>query len=141
LGTSFNITSYTEDSLVSTTLVEGKVSVFLKEHPEDRHVLLPNYQSNLNRNENKISQIKVDIKQYTIWKEGRFYFKDQTLAEIMRILSRWYDVNVSFENEQAKNIRFTGNLERYENFEKITALIEKTEEVEFAIEGSSISIL
>jgi len=141
MGTSFNISSYLEDSLITTTLVEGKVSVFLKENPEDKIILLPNYQSNLNRDLNTITRKSVDIQQYTAWKDGRFYFKDQPLSEIMKILSRWYDVNVIFENEMAKGLKFTGDLERYEDFEKILALIEKTEVVHFKITGRLVSVI
>ena len=59
-------------------------------------------------------------------KKGRFNFKDQRLEDIMKILSRWYDMNVVYENEGLKNIRFGCNLNRYEKITPFVKLLEKT---------------
>ena len=53
-GTSFNISSYENEALIYTTLVEGKVNVYLSDNPEMHQVLLPNYQSYLFKDEKSI---------------------------------------------------------------------------------------
>ncbi len=141
LGTSFNISSYAEDSITYTTLVEGSVSVSPKDSPGVLQTLLPNHQSSYKRGEGQITRKIVDVEQFTAWKEGLFYFKDQPLSEIMKTLSRWYNVDIKFDNELASEVKFTGRLKRYEDFEKILTLIEKTHEVKFHIDGRSITII
>lgn len=140
LGTSFNISSYPEDSLILTTLVNGTVNVFLGDSPETRQTLLPNHQSYLAKGEDRIMQREVDVMEYVAWKDGEFYFKDQSLENIMKTLSRWYDIDVVFSEPQAKDILFTGHLERYENFERLLNLIEQTNEVSYSEEGRTITI-
>jgi ferric-dicitrate binding protein FerR (iron transport regulator) len=140
LGTSFNICSYPDDPETLTTLVEGKVNVFLEGNPEIRQTLLPNHQSLLLKDEATIEQREVDIREYIAWKEGMFYFTDQSLGDIMKTLSRWYDVDVIFTDARAADILFTGHIKRYENFEKILDLIEQTNEVTFKKERGKIAI-
>ena len=82
----------------------------------------------------------VDPYQFVAWKEGRFVFQDQNLCEIMKTLSKWYNVDVVFARENLKNIRFTGNLQRYSDIGKVLRKIGKTNEVKFSIENKQITI-
>ncbi len=140
LGTAFNISSYPDDSLTATTLVEGKVKVFVTARPDIQTSLLPGSQSLLPKGKQEIKQHTVDTRVYTAWKDGKFVFVDQPLKDMMKTLARWYDVEVVFTNEKSKNLSFTGDIERYKDFEKILFLIEKTNEVSFKIKGRRIVI-
>jgi len=140
LGTEFNISSYKENPIIYTTLVRGSVEVYLKNKPGNGKTLAPNEQSSTNTVEAQISKRKVDPYQFIAWKEGRFVFEDQNLGEIMKTLSKWYNVDVVFAREDLKNIRFTGNLPRYSNFDEILTKIGKTNEVKFRIENKMITI-
>jgi len=140
LGTEFNISSYKENPLIYTTLVKGSVEVFLKDKPEIRQTLLPNEQSSTGKAETQISKHKVDPYRFIAWKEGRFVFEDQNLGEIMNTLSKWYDINAVFAREDIRNIRFTGNLPRYADFDEILKKIGKTNEVKFMIENKNVII-
>ena len=140
LGTEFNISSYTENPHIFTTLVKGSVEVFMKNKPEITQTLAPNEQSFMSVVDAQITKRKVDPYQYVAWREGRFVFDDQNLDEIMKMLSKWYNVEVVFAREDLRNIRFTGNLERYSDFGEVLKKIQKTNEVEFIIENKQITI-
>ena len=140
LGTEFNISSYKENSLISTTLVKGSVEVFIKNKPDKKQTLVPNEQITISKIDGLISKQKVNPYQYIAWKDGRFVFDDQNLCEIMKTLSKWYNVDVVFAREELKNFRFTGNLERYSDFGEVLKKIQKTNEVEFTIENKQITI-
>jgi len=133
LGTEFNISSYKENSLISTILVKGSIEVFIKNKPDKRQALVPNEQITISKIDGQISKQKVNPYQYVAWKDGRFVFDDQNLSEIMKTLSKWYNVDVVFAREEPKNFRFTGNLERYSDFGDVLKKIQKTNEVEFTI--------
>jgi len=139
LGTQFNVSSYPEDQNIYTTLVDGKVEISLTNNPETKLTLKPNEQSLLTRT-NQITKRNVDVAQYVAWKEGRFVFRDQMLEDIMKTLSKWYDIEVTFPNEEQKKLRFTGNLQRYADFSSILEQIERTNEVEFEITNNLITI-
>lgn len=140
LGTQFNLSSYADNESIFTTLVEGKVEVSLITNPESKLVLKPNEQSCFSKEEAQILKRTVDVAQYIAWKDGRFVFQDQMLEDIMKTLSKWYDVQVVFANEDDKKLRFTGNLERYADFSNILGKIERTNEVEFEITNKLITI-
>jgi len=140
LGTRFNVSSYADNQSIYTTLVEGKVEVSLNTNPEGKVILNPSEQSYLSMNSNQILKRNVDVMQYVAWKDGRFVFQDQMLGDIMKTLSKWYDVQVVFANEKDKELRFTGNLERYADFNNILEKIERTNEVQFTIENNLITI-
>jgi len=140
LGTKFNISSFPEDAFILTTLVEGKVEVFPEKSPERKQILLPSDQSRFDKEEERLSKKKVDPYKFIAWKDGRFVFEDEPLSDIMKTLAKWYDVDVIFDSGNASDYRFTGNLERYGNFSEILKKIEKTNEVEFRIEGRQIIV-
>lgn len=140
LGTEFNISSYTNDDQIHTTLVKGKVSVYTEKNPELTQNLIPGYQSNMSRKNGDISIHKVDVNEFIAWKNGVFNFKNKTLGEMMKTISRWYNINFEFENDVKKNIRFTGEVKRYQNLESMLKLIEETNEIKFEKNGQTIII-
>lgn len=140
LGTQFNISSYPENPAIFTTLVEGSVEVSLENNPEAKIFLKPSEQSCFLKDEDQIQKRNVDVSSYIAWKDGRFVFRDQMLGDIMTTLSKWYDVQVVFANEEQKKLRFTGNLERHADFNNILEKIEMTNEVKFEITNNLITI-
>ena len=87
-----------------------------------------------------ITYKNVEVDEFTAWKDGYFSFTKKDLSNMMKTVSRWYDLDVSFENTAAMKIEFTGQVKRYENFEKILVLLEKTNEVDFEIDGNSVIV-
>lgn len=140
LGTSFNVSSYNDDIEVVTTLLEGKVKINQTFGDKKSILLSPNEQSILNKENGSIENIKVDPNHFIAWKSGKFYFKQEKLKDITKVLSRWYDVEIFFVNSVAENIRFTGRFKRYENFDHVRSIIELTEEVTFIKKGNTILI-
>lgn len=123
LGTAFNIKAYQNDTHIYTTLVEGKVeinSVGLTRN------LLPNQQSILNLNNEKITINNIDVFNEIAWKDGLFSFKGKPLKEIMTVLSRWYDIDFEFYDEKIENVKFNGVLLKKQSLKDILTIIEET---------------
>ncbi|MEI6679181.1 MAG: DUF4974 domain-containing protein, partial [Mariniphaga sp.] len=97
-------------------------------------------QSTISKGNGHLSKIAVNTYKYVAWKDGRFVFDDQPLGEIMKTLSKWYDIEVIFANDGLKNFRFTGDLMRYTDFGEVLKKISKTNEVNFLIENKQITI-
>ena len=77
---------------------------------------------------------------YTAWKEGTFAFKDETIEEIMGRLSRWYDLNVFYANEEVKSQVFDGIIPQVNNVGDILHLIEGTATVRFELKGNTVVV-
>ncbi|MCK0131237.1 FecR family protein [Flavobacteriaceae bacterium F08102] len=137
-GTEFNVSANLGENQIKTTLVEGSVSV---ESDSESHYLKPNEQSVFSKGNHQIQISEVDdIKHIIAWKLGYFSFKEKLLVDIMADLSRWYDVDVDFKNEKSKGFKFTGFLGKGKKIEEILNYIEKTNEVKFTIQGTTIII-
>ncbi len=116
LGTEFNIKAYKDEDEIYTTLVEGKVAV---SYEGEKQNLIPNQQSILNFNDNSLLVKTVDVYNEISWKEGVFSFEEKPLKYIMKVLSRWYDIEVIFENKEAEEEEFIGILEKNQEIEEI----------------------
>lgn len=140
LGTSFNIKAYSDEESTAATLVEGKVKLRNLSMEEKYVYLLPGQQANLKKGESQIQINQVDTKLYTSWKDGMFIFENMPLDQIMTILSRWYNVEVSFENPELKKLHFSGDLERYKNINPHLDMISLTAKVSFVIEQNKVIV-
>lgn len=116
LGTEFNIKAYREETKVYTTLVEGKVSISTT---SVTNVLEPSQQASLNLNDDSMDIATVNVYNEISWKEGVFSFRRKPLVEIMKVLSRWYDIDVNFESPELEKALFNGALGKDQNIEDI----------------------
>ena len=168
LGTHFNINSYADEPDIKTTLLEGSVRVAnTPRHPElvlppaassrsgsrnskaavqvqdgERFsvVLKPGEQSTLKQNERAAKVNKVDIEEVIAWKDGYFMFDDESLESIMRKVSRWYDVEVVYQDEKLKTQGFGGRVSRFGNVSEVLEILELTELARFKVEGRRIMV-
>ncbi|QCX37449.1 FecR family protein [Aureibaculum algae] len=120
MGTEFNVKAYKDESNIYTTLVKGIVSVNFSNRQQ---IIIPNQQLNYNLDTKKSSIKKVDVSNEISWKEGLFNFNNKSLREIMKVLSRWYDIDVVFENKQISDEEFVGSLSKDQNIEDILSSI------------------
>ena len=139
LGTSFNIKAYPDDSYSYTTLVEGKVKLNPFNQPTSVNFLEPDQQAVFNLASTEIVIQNVDAKQVVQWTTGKYFFTNQTLDEIMKTLSRWYDFKYTFEDESLKTIRFEGGLNKYESIEPIIDIISRTGKVKVQVRDKEIT--
>ncbi|OYX86189.1 MAG: hypothetical protein B7Y83_02375 [Flavobacteriales bacterium 32-34-25] len=116
IGTEFNIKAYKDEVNIYTTLVEGKVDVNI-ENKKQR--LTPNQQFNLNTKTSNSFVKNVDVFNEISWKEGVFSFENITLKDMMKVLSRWYDVDFVFKNKAIENEIFDGVLRKNQSLDEI----------------------
>jgi hypothetical protein len=135
LGTEFCVRAYGDEGKILTTLERGSVSV-VSGGKEVR--LSPGEQSNVS--EKGISVEKVNTELFTAWHNKKYIFESQSLGEILHTLSRWYDMEVSYESEDLQNIRFTGELMKYQNIRDFLNQMEGLEKTRFTIKGNEVIV-
>ena len=138
-GTSFNVTSYTDDPCAMTTLVEGKVSVYGNDSTWNCD-LTPGHMLKFDKGTARVTSEECDPRIYTSWIDGEFKFRDMRLEDIMKKLNRWYDFEVAYEEEELKDLRFSGAAEKYNPVEFLLKMIEEVTKVRFDIEGKRIMV-
>ena len=138
-GTSFNVTSYTDDPCTMTTLVEGKVSVYGNDSTWNCD-LTPGHMLKFDKGTARVTSEECDPIIYTSWIDGEFKFRDMRLEDIMKKLNRWYDFEVAYEEEELKDLRFSGAAEKYNPVEFLLKMIEEVTKVRFDIEGKRIMV-
>lgn len=137
LGTQFNIKAYKDEVKTYTTLVEGKIALVTQ---DNNKILKPGQQAILNPASKKVEINRVDVFNQISWKDGVFSFKNKPLKEIMKAMSRWYDIEVIFSNPEVKNTRFTGVLGKEQSLENILSTLHKTNNINYRINKKTIII-
>lgn len=149
LGTSFNVNAYKEEASINTTLIDGSIRASVvpdaKQGNAESAVLKPGQQArimNLLADASK-SSIKIvnnaDFDKVLAWKNGLFNFQDKSFEEVMRLLERWYDIEVVYE-QGVPDIQFVGEMSRDVSFEGLIRVL-KESEVHFRLEDGKRLII
>jgi transmembrane sensor len=137
LGTKFNLKAYPDEKLVSTTLVEGSVNI---SSLYGSALMKPDQKLMFDKGSKEmVVQALTDTAPETEWKDGRFVFRNESLAELKPKLERWFDVDIVFGDEQVKNRRFTGVLGR-ESILEAVSYFDRSNYVSCSIQGNEIII-
>ncbi|MGY0041303.1 FecR family protein [Pedobacter sp. NJ-S-72] len=141
LGTHFNVNAYKDENAIKTTLLEGSVKVSKTTEPQnesDSKLLSPGQQATLKQASFKVDQ--VDINNVVAWKNGYFTFGDEDLEVSMRKLSRWYNVDITYDGK-FDNISFGGTISRSKSLAEVIKILELTRKMKFKIEGRRIIVM
>lgn len=135
LGTEFNIKAYRDEDEIATTLVEGKVTI---ENDGQKKKLSPSEQCVFNHKNKEITIVTVDVYNEVSWRKGLFSFKDKSLKEITKVLARWYDIDIVFENHEIEDVKFNGVLSKKQTIENILSIINNTNNIAYVIKDKKV---
>ena len=130
VGTSFDVQAYPENEKITVCLDEGKINLTLSS--QKSYSLLPGEKLEYDKH-NDLCTItgNSNFRQSSLWKHDVIAFKDTPLAEVIKVLGRWYNVDFRVEDEAAMNIRFTLTSEK-PLLEKILLDLEKIAPLQFS---------
>lgn len=141
LATRFNINAYADEPAIKTTLLEGAVRVTnddaRRQLAAGSVLLKPGEQSLFS---GSLRVVSADTEEAISWKSGFFKFNDEKIESIMRKLSRWYDISVTYEGD-VPNEEYNGKVPRYENISQVLKILAKTKTVRFKAEGRRITVM
>ena len=75
------------------------------------------------------------------WRGGKLIGRNRRLGDVLYRLCKFYDVYVFYVNEEAKDIRFYANIDRYSDMNELLDKFEKTGQVEFRVKGNVINVM
>jgi transmembrane sensor len=131
LGTSFCLKAPDDDSVVTLSVVTGKVSFTDENNPNNTSVVLSGQTASIDHQSNKIFKQSYKDQNFIAWKTGKIEFDNASLDEVCKVLSEYY--NVSFKSDSSKdarNISFSGTFNN-KSLPEVLDVIEFTIGVKF----------
>jgi ferric-dicitrate binding protein FerR (iron transport regulator) len=108
LGTHFNVKAFPDENLYETTLLEGSVALYNNAQTKELYRLKPNQKVSFSEATGNIRVQKVDAEMEASWREGKFYFDDESLSSIVKNLERNFNVHIRVASEKLKDEVFSG---------------------------------
>lgn len=134
LGTHFNISSYADDEVEKTTLLEGSVKLSASGNYK---LLKPGQQAKLSAGKITISETDTDLA--VAWKNNEFVIESENIETIMKMISRWYNLEVVYIGEKTTQ-RFSGQVSRFDKLSKVLEIVESTGEARFDLKGRTVYV-
>lgn len=138
LGTCFNVNTYRDNGYLTATLVCGQVKVrdtisrtCVLLSPDQEAVLLGDH----------IQVNSVEASEVVAWVNGQFLYTKMPLEQIARQMERWFNVQISFQDNELRSLLFTGGMKRYYTLKSFCSLIEETADVRFDIDGRQVTVV
>jgi len=140
LGTSFNIQAYRNEKSVYTTLLTGSLRVAVADGG-DAVVLTPGREAIWEKGSGAIQVEAVNAEDAIAWRYGNFIFEEEDIEVVMRMLSRWYEVEFVFDGGRKEKHTFSGRMSKDESLDTVLETIELAGGPEFRREGNIIHLI
>jgi len=115
LGTHFNINAYKDEAAINTTLLEGAIKVVQlgTDGSLSGKAMLPKpgQQTSYDLQTGQMQVKPANTAMVIAWKNGLFSFEKAGIQEVMRQLSRWYNVDIIYEGNITTQT-FSGDIYR-----------------------------
>jgi len=138
LGTKFNLSTYPEDRMAQTSLVEGKVE--LSQNGSPSLILEPGQMASLDKKSNEIKYTEGEISHITSWMQNKLYMDNMSLQDVCTKLERWYDVQITLSDKSlGEKIHYTGVLKEQTVLDVLNALCQLSS-IRYELNGKEIKI-
>jgi len=135
LGTHFNINAYSDEPVITTTLIEGAIRV-VELNTHKFQILKPGEQSKVH---NDIKIQRKDTQADIAWKDGYFYFENSSIETVMRQLGRWYGITARYESNLPQH-HFEGAISTNLTLLEVLEILQKSN-VHFSLEGKEVVVM
>ena len=162
-GTAFNVKAYPDDDRVETTLDNGAISITRNDAPNRIIRVEPNQKVTVMREIQEHSGASApdlettssstqsetprlleileisDTDVITAWKDNRLVFEQEPLWSLAKQLERTYNVQIRFNDENIKSIRYTAAIKEIP-IDQVLEAISLTSPIRYSIKGSEITL-
>lgn len=144
LGTTFNTRAYTDETALTTTLVEGSVQLTSQDNtttsplrtltlrPGEEATLLPGSNNMVTRKPRILSDSYA-------WRTGLFHFEGENIQSAMTQIARWYDVKIVYEGTPPDD-EVSGELYRTLPLSSVLKSLEKISSGRYEIKEKTVIV-
>ena len=139
-GTSFNLSSYSNDDKLVVTLISGEVSLINnKKHREKEIKMVPNQELVILSQKPKLLE-NANVVKSTAWKDGLLLFDNTPMVEVIKKMERWYGVNIVVNDPKIYDYRFTAKF-KSESVSQVLEILKLSSNIKFDIEDTTVTLL
>ena len=99
-GTQFNVEAYADDKTITATLVEGSIAMAYENKKSNwtEQEIQPGQEIVYTAAQQQIKIDQADVEVITSWKDGKLIFRDTPFKEVLKMLSKRFDVDFVVKN-------------------------------------------
>lgn len=134
-GTEFKASNYPEENLTEIVLVKGSINLFKGNYLDANkklYRLSPGERACYSESDKKIYIDNVTVDKYISWKDGILMFRDDSMAEVVRRLNRWFNVDIKFTEKELTDYVYTATFEN-ESLLQILDLLKISAPIDYKI--------
>jgi transmembrane sensor len=135
LGTTFNIMAYPDEDRIETSLISGSVELQRLEPGGDiisLSKMRPTDLTVFQKNNNEISTLTIDDDRYFSWKNGKLVFNKEPLGEVIKKLSRWFNVDIHIKDPELLDLTYTATFV-HETLPQVMELLKLVTPIDYSI--------
>jgi len=138
LGTEFNLKAQSANPIVEVSMISGKLAV---ENANSKDIILTkNLQLVLDTDSDSYNVSMADNFRYKAWRDGYFFFENDNLKDIIKLLSYMYEVEMVLESNKYDNAQFNGKMKRSNGLDKIISALKQSYDFKFYMEDGVLYI-
>ncbi len=139
LGTSFDVVNFENDSQSEVVLVSGKVALSSRDGQvsKDFGIMKPGQRVIYEKKEQNIIASEVDVDKYIAWRDGNLIFRDDSMEEVVKRLSRWFNVEITINDPEIKNYIYKATF-RNENLIQVLNLLKLSAPIDYRVTNRNI---
>ncbi len=139
MGTSFNVVSYDDEQLAEVVLVEGKVKLSTETNQTKKifGTMLPGQRAIYAVDTRKVESEKVVVDKYIAWREGNLIFRDDKMEDVVKRLSRWFNVEIIINDPEIKGYVYKATF-RNENLSQVLNLLKISAPIDYKLTGNKL---
>ena len=139
LGTSFNVSAYSDETL-DISLLSGKVVVNKGAFKEESVVLFPGEALKIDSGKDQLVKSTFNRDMVIGWTKKQILFKKTPLLEAIRVLENWYGVQIQVKNQPIHPILLSGKFKE-ETLENVLEGLRFSTRFEFEIDKENVRII
>lgn len=132
LGTSFNVISYDDDVQSEVILVEGKVRLTGDDEQKEYGTMHPGQRAVYQNDLHKVVTENVEVDKYIAWRDGNLIFRDDSMEDVVKRLSRWFNVKIVINDPEIKSYIYKATF-RNENLNQVMNLLKLSAPIDYRI--------
>ncbi len=134
LGTSFNVSSYDDDDQTEVVLVEGQVALSsgVDRRNKDFGSIYPGQLAVYDKQKQSVAKNQVDVEKYLGWRTGYLAFHDNSMEEVIKRLSRWFNVEIILDSDELKGYKFKATFKE-ESLSQVLNLLKLSSPIDYKI--------
>jgi transmembrane sensor len=140
IGTKFNVSSYNSDSVVTVSVVQGKVQFGIVKSESQPLFLTQNCTGTFTKKSKRLEIFKSENINDIAWQTNKLVFSNSPFPYLISQLEKYYNIKIDSKKVQTEDFTFTGTFNK-QTLDEVIKILESTLNLSFTrINDSNYSV-